>query len=91
MKFSAPKTKPYEHHVQNGLAYTPSQMADLVAKGIPVSNTAVGIQSDSLAVDSIPLEGVRGVDMSDLWNAREDGKRKLREIHNNIKSQSKTE
>lgn len=90
MKFSAPKTKPYEHHVQDGLSYTPSQMAELVAKGIPVSNTAVSLQSDCLAVDSIPLEGVRGVDMSDLWNAREDGKRKLREHVNNVKSEVKS-
>ncbi|MBR1798297.1 MAG: hypothetical protein IJ761_00145 [Bacteroidales bacterium] len=67
--------------VQNNLAVTPSDMANMVAQGIPVSPTNLGMTYDEgySNVDfDIPLDRKRGVDMAMLYEAQQAIKSKLR-------------
>lgn len=67
--------------VQNGLALTPSQMMDMQDKGIPITTQNLGVTYDDgySSLDfNVPLEYQRGIDMADLWEARENSKKKMR-------------
>lgn len=72
-----------EEAVQDNLAYTPSQMMQLAADGIPVSTQSVAALSfddGTRKLDFEPLmEFRRGVEMTDLWEARQDVKAKMKE------------
>lgn len=66
-----------ENPTQHGLAYTPAKMKELADKGIPVSTMTV----DDLYFDGdfnpsfdIGIEDIRGVDISDAWNAEQNAK-----------------
>lgn len=85
-RYSAPVRRSDEMIVQNGLAVTPSEMQELVNNGIPVSPANLGLSYENgvLNNDFTPsLDNMRGVDISDLWEAQLDVKDKLR---NNLKS-----
>lgn len=72
-----------ESSVQEGLAYTPSKMMQLAQEGIPISTqAAAGITFDDgyRKLDFEPLlENRRGVEMTDLWEARQDIKSKVKD------------
>lgn len=75
--------------VQNGLAVTPSQMADLASRGIPIStqNAASFTSNDVGRFDfDVPMEHTRGIDMAEMWQKREDVKSKFRETKRKLKS-----
>lgn len=69
--------------VQDGLAYTPSKMMQLAQEGIPISTqTAAGVTFDDgyRTLDFEPLlENRRGIELTDLWEARQDIKVKMKE------------
>lgn len=71
--------------VQNGLAVTPSQMLELSQRGIPVApnNLGLGYQEGVSDLDfEPPLNYRRGIDIGDLYEAREDIKSKIRKAVN---------
>lgn len=75
------KRKIDEPVVQNGLAVTPAQMADLAAHGVPITpqNLGLGYQEGVSRLDyEPPLEYQRGIDMADLWDIRQNVKDKVR-------------
>ena len=80
-KFKNCRYGEFEDPVQNGLAITPAQMLDLTNRGIPVSPSNLGLEYDDgyseLEFD-VPSEHVRGIDMADLWEQREDMRDKMR-------------
>lgn len=81
MKYSICKRKIYEKPVQNGLAVTPAQMAELTAKGVPITASNLGMVFDdgvSKLDYDVPPEHTRGVDINDLWNLKQDIRKKLR-------------
>lgn len=81
IKVTNARRKDYERVVQNGLAVTPSDMQVLAAKGIPVSpqNLGLGYQDGVSKLDfQPPIEYTRGVDINDLWEARQQVKDKVR-------------
>lgn len=70
-----------EQVVQNGLAVTPSQMMELASQGIPISpnNLGLGFEEGVSDLDfTPPLQYQRGIDIGDLYEAREDSKAKIK-------------
>lgn len=69
------KRSPSDVPVQNGLALTPAQMSDLMQRGLPISSANLGLQYEE-GVSHLdfepPLEHRRGVDINDMYEARED-------------------
>lgn len=66
-------------------AYTPAEMADMVSRGIPVSNFVSECFNDgspSSTFDDLPLEHTRGIDVNEVWNAQQDSRKKLVGAHN---------
>lgn len=90
MILSVCKRKVYEHSVQNGLSISPSKMAELTAKGVPVSVNNLGVTYetgvDSLSYD-VPPQYHRGVDLADLWNMEISSRNKIKKAYNNLKQQ----
>lgn len=75
-----------EEIVQNGLAVTPSQMLELAQKGVPISpnNLGLGFEEGVSDLDfEPPLNYRRGVDLGDLFEAREDVKSKVKKAVSN--------
>lgn len=74
---------------QNGLALTPAEMRVMASRGIPVSSTvneALFYDGESNPSWLIPIDRVRGVDLTDVWNASMDAKKKLVKAHLNDKA-----
>lgn len=72
--------------VRPGLSYTPAQMAEMVSRGIPVSNFTSEQFDDgtsSRQFEDLLLENTRGVDINDAWNAQQDARKKFRAAHQN--------
>lgn len=80
MRYSVCKRLPYEKPVQNGLSLTPSQIADMVSRGVPVSTSNLVGTFDTLPDGSVPREYHRGVSLNDLWNERLDARRKSKQL-----------
>lgn len=76
--------KEFEPSVQSGLSITPAQMADLSAKGIPVSAQSGAMEFDSVAVPAndygVPIDMQRGTDIADVWNAQKNARKKMKEV-----------
>lgn len=77
--------------VQNGLAVTPSEMLELTNRGVPISPNNLGViyEEGSSNLDfEPPLEHQRGIDITDMWEHREDVKSKMKskEFKNLLKS-----
>ena len=68
--------------VPQGLAVTPAKMAQLAERGVAVSvpNSAVTLQ-DGVPNPVLDITQMRGVDISDAWNAEQDAKKKLVGAH----------
>lgn len=72
---------PEEDIVQNGLAVTPSQMLDLTNRGVPITPANLGLQyidGVSQSDFSVGMEYQRGVDIGDMWEHRQDMRKKMR-------------
>lgn len=83
-----------EDDVQDGLAVTPSQMEELVRRGIPVSTANLGNEFyDGLPNNDFYVAPMyqRGVDMADLWNTANDSKERItkgmKQVRANFNSQ----
>lgn len=83
-KFATPRRQEEESIVQDGLAYTPSQMMQLAERGIPVTTNSA---SDSQFFDGVPvgqgsfdlpLDRQKGVDVADMWQAQQSIKSKAK-------------
>lgn len=76
------KCKEGEIPTQGGLAFTPSKMMQLASDGIPISaQTAAGITYDEghRTLDFEPLlENRRGIDVTDIWEADQDARHKIK-------------
>ena len=75
------KLSPEEPIVQNGLAVTPSQMMELTNRGVPISPSNLGVIYDegTSNLDFEPtMENLRGIDITDMWEHREDVKHKMK-------------
>lgn len=70
--------------VQNGLAMTPSQMAELAIQGIPVNNQTLAAYYDEgyshLSYD-MPLDIQRGIDVAQLWEEKQRIGKKVVNAH----------
>lgn len=67
--------------VQNGLAVTPAQMMELTNRGVPITPSNLGVIFDegSSSLDFEPtMENLRGIDITDMWEHREDVKHKMK-------------
>lgn len=88
-RYCAPKRHDYEAEVQSNLSITPSKMLEMAEKGIPVSSQLSGLSFEE-GVSKLdfepPLEHRRGVDMADLWEAREDLKVKVQKAKQRVAS-----
>lgn len=65
--------------VVNRLAVTPSEMAQMTSRGIPITpaNESLFYDGDDAISPSVALENRRGIDVVDVWNAEKDAKQKL--------------
>lgn len=72
-----------EEIVRNGLTTTPSAMLALAQDGIPIASQCETTFHDGVENPSwdVPLESTRGVDIADLWTARQYVIRKARNAH----------
>lgn len=87
MKYSVCKRRPHEHIVQNNLSLTPSQIAEMTKKGIPVSTQSLqGIYETPTQGHDVDPIYQRGVDMNDLWNAQKRVQTKVRNIKQKVQS-----
>lgn len=75
-------TEPYVYTEQN-IAVTPSQIQQMVERGIPVSPSNASAFIDGVINPSfdVPIEERRGVDVVDVWDASQDAKRQLIKAH----------
>lgn len=70
VRYCSPKCADHEQPVRQGLAYTPSDMYDLVQRGIPVNNLNMQeayFDGTKDASFHIGAERKRGVDVAELW------------------------
>lgn len=81
--FATCKRRSGEKPVQNNLALTPSDILRMAEQGIPASsaNNPNLIDGNSDNDWNVPLEERRGIDMTDLWNERQNIKSKFRKAH----------
>ena len=86
-RFCCPKRHEHESQVKNGLSVTPSGMLDMAQKGIPITSQLNGNSYDD-GVSELdfmpPLECTRGVDIADMWEARENLKSKVRDAKQRV-------
>lgn len=70
-------------HTRSGLAVTPADMLDLTSRGIAVSSANNLEFNEGLDNPSsvLPVDQLRGVDASDVWNAEMDARSKLVRAH----------
>ena len=92
VRFATTALKENDTPVQNGLAVTPSQMLEMTNQGIPITPSNLGLtyQEGVGKLDfEPPMEYRRGVDITDMWEHREDfkGKMSSKEFKNLLKSQ----
>lgn len=69
--YCIPQNRPFETDVQDGLAYTPADMAHLSMqnRSVKMQELAPYMYSDDLPNDApVPRELQRGVDENILWN-----------------------
>lgn len=88
-RFSVCKRHSFESDVQNGLSVTPQRMLDMAERGIPISSQISGAVYDEgvSALDfEPPLECRRGIDLGDLYEARESLKSKVRKAKQRVAS-----
>jgi len=82
--FAKPRRKEDETVVQNDLSYTPSQMYDMMERGIPISPQNVNPDNffDGVPITEgtfdLPIDRLRGVDIADCWNATVDAQKTAR-------------
>lgn len=73
--------------VQSGLAYTPSQIQDCVAKGIPITNFTAAESfydgSVNTTFDSFDISSRRGYDIVDAWNDQQNSRQRIRDAYHN--------
>lgn len=72
--------KSNEPVVKPGLAVTPHEMELMHSKGIPISSSSLDQQyydGDTSKSFEIPIDRQRGVDISDVWNASKDAKKRM--------------
>lgn len=76
--------------VQNGLAITPSEMQEMMARGEAISAQHMqAIKEETPAQRNdfyVPMEHTRGFDMVDAWNVRHEVQGKVRELRNKVKN-----
>lgn len=70
---AAPTRGEFEPVVRGGLAMTPSDMARLTARGMPINQQNVGVFQDGEPNPSpyVTSERRRGVDVAELWEEHE--------------------
>lgn len=79
-----------DYPVQDNMAVTPTQMAQLAQQGIPISTTNIGLTYDEGRADldfQPDMENLRGIDIADMWQAREDFKAKSKKAFQNNQNQ----
>lgn len=79
-RFCRCNRKEDEPVVKPGLALTPHEMEIMHSKGVPISSSSLDQQyydGDTSKSFDIPIDRQRGVDISDVWNASKNAKRKL--------------
>lgn len=70
--------------VQNNLGVTPAKMLELTKAGVPISPANLGLtfQEGVNKLDFVPpLEYQRGIDIGQLWEARQDSRDKFRKAY----------
>lgn len=66
--------------VQDGLAITPSRMAELVEQGIPVSSSVLSAGADDGVSNpswDIPIDQKRGVDVATVWESQQTSRKHI--------------
>lgn len=77
--------------VQNGLALTPAQMADMAERGIPISTSNAQLaydESDRVASFDLPVEDRRGVDIADVWVSQMDARKRVKDAYHQAREDS---
>lgn len=70
-----------EKPVQNGLSLTPSDIARMTAKGIPITTAnleTMYLDGDTGTHFDISLDQLRGIDAADLFQAAESAKKRIK-------------
>lgn len=78
------KRDEHDKPVQNGLALTPAQMAEMAERGIPISTANAQLayeEGDRSNSFDIPVEDKRGVDMADVWVAQQDARKRVKDAY----------
>lgn len=73
--------------VQNNLGVTPAKMLELTKAGVPISPANLGLtyQDGVSKLDFVPpLEYQRGIDIGQLWEARQDSRDKFRKAYSKV-------
>ena len=77
---------PHEVDVISGLAYTPSEMTKMMAKG---SNISLDVLSSEAQYDSdksmaLPIDRQRGSSLNDVWEANADSYERLKNFSDKV-------
>lgn len=91
-KTCCPRRKHDEIEPKKGLSYSPSDMAKLHAKGMPI-NSANIVESfydgDLNPSFDIPLERQRGLDPAEIWEASQNSAKKVNKLSKAANSKKK--
>lgn len=85
----APRSTQQELVTRQGLALTPADVSRLTAQGMPVNtqNAQMFYDGDPNPSPYVTSERRRGVDVSDLWEERQNIVKKARAAHAEMKKQ----
>lgn len=88
VKFAETHLKDFEELVRPNLAYDVSHLEELRQKGIPISAPNMDQYYDGSpdVTFDLPLDRRRGVDLNDLYQAAETGKKKVSKTQLKLKS-----
>lgn len=71
----SPRTKP-------GLAYTPGQMAELWAQGIPISTQSSSNDHVYSNLEEVPVYLKRSIEPTDVWQEQNNARKKIEQFIN---------
>lgn len=69
--------------VTPGLSVSPTQMAIMAERGIPITAQMADTFFDGVSNPSfdMPIEDLRGIDVNAVWNAQKDARKRLIAAH----------
>lgn len=81
-RFNEYKADSPDLKVRGGLSVSPAEMMEFTSRGIAISSSNLQYcDGDTSPSMDVPIELARGVDAADVWQASQNAKKKLVNVH----------